>query len=283
MEHNGWKETKDHEYQQLSQSSEMNLATTATLRTRTWRKLERTAIEWKRPPDHIFMTAYAGVTRRVPEVTRIGEDVKQIRHRIEQEGQRKCSVDYEQESLAFNQAYFFRNFYKCLCLLAFEGIPPSAKYLADLGAGAGPFALAAGLVCRKQFKRVTMIDESAAQLSLGRNIYDEEALSYVKLINARLFGFVPPQEFFRIASFWLCETELFRSPSLWEMCALSGPGALIIDYRDVLEELASSLDHSPFRYRLISLSVVPTLEVASKLEKDNVTIHGLRIYPKFNR
>jgi len=228
-------------------------------------------------PDSIFVAVHEEIIRDLPDLGNLTENAKRLRYRIELAGIRSRPVDYDLESLSFNQAFFFRNFYKCLCLLSADRTSLASDFVADLGAGAGPFALAATLMRGVEFQRLIIIDQSHSQLSLARSIFSTKGIRGVNLKNASLFEAAPPAEYHRISSYWLCDSEFLGNYSDIKNHLLIGHGALLLDYPDILEAVVASLDRSAFECRLLSLSVRPGHAVRSILEKDDVSIYGLSV------
>jgi hypothetical protein len=83
-----------------------------------------------RQSDAIFLRAHERIVRAVPELGASTPLTREIIQRVELQGNRSHPADYKSDSLSFNQAYFFRNFYKCLCVLNIPGvIPPRSGLL----------------------------------------------------------------------------------------------------------------------------------------------------------
>jgi hypothetical protein len=239
-------------------------------------------VDLNQVPDALFLQTHKLICESFPQLVGTSDRVGEIRCKIERGGLIGHAIDYEEEFLEFNRAYFFRNLYKCLCLLMlmYNNMSHIIANVVDLAAGAGPFALAANLIFRCKLERTMLVDKSAGQLSLARHIFNLMNLSSVEIKNLSLFEFAPPSTYYRLCSYWLCEDPVIRRAlPEWTQTWLP-PGALFIDYRDVLEEFSSYLDRSLFKCRLFSMVVKPTSEVARQLEQEHVSIHGLRVSPR---
>jgi hypothetical protein len=240
-------------------------------------RLEWEEVHLRHAPDSIFLQSHKAITKQVPTLQKITTASSQIQHHVELSSLRQYDINYDRESLAFNQAYFFRNLYKCLSLLVWSRQETALTNVVDLASGAGPFALAARLIDGDRFHRTMLVDKSSAQLSLARRVFAAMGVPITDVENTSLLHFIPPPDLYRLCSYWLCESDCYRQFSRWHSHALLQPGALFIDYREVLEEFASLLEISLFCYRLISINVKPSYEVASQLEKEYVSVYGLRV------
>jgi hypothetical protein len=253
----------------------------AAPRVRTWFEKKWTRVEAPPKAADIFLCLYEKTVYAIPELGTSTQSARDIMRRLETFGNRYHPADYESESLAFNQAYFFRNLYKCLCVL---NVPSSMRHgtsIVDLGAGAGEFALAWHACGGDGNGQVLLVDRSAAQLKLADRIFNAlEVRPRPTLKRATLFEYTPPNQMLRLVSFVLCESDWYRDPNTNNIRGLIGKGAIIIDYSDVIEELVTNIDLNYYSCVLTKMYVVLEPEIATRLGKVDVTINAAYIAPR---
>ena len=140
----------------------------------------------------------------------------------------------------------------------------SGGSVVDLGSGAGPFGIAVNR-SGMSVSETLLVDMSHSQLIMARRLF--QTLGYCRQLEtkrATLFNFTPPFEYFRVASYVLCETDWYQRPRADEIPMLVGNGAIIIDYQHVLDEFASNIDRSQFEFQLFSMGWFATQKVAKR-------------------
>lgn len=229
-------------------------------------------------PDEIFLSTAANLSKFLPEVVEINDRVRGLKRLVKH--QENVRFDYNRDAMVFNQAYFLRNFYKCLCLLSSPDVLIPGDNIVDIGSGAGPFSLAAHLTYYHNcFKQVILIDSSTTQLLIAHQIFEVMKVPLTDLRANRLPQCLLPSDFYRLASYWLCEQDYTHFKNE-DRRILFGQGILFIDYPNVLEEFIATLDLNIHSCRLLFNSVQLAPDVARVLEKENVTVHGLAIKPR---
>jgi len=185
----------------------------------------------------------------VPELLGTTRDSRRIKLKLELLGSKGGRfVDYDQDYLAFNQAFFFKNLYKCL--LALENTRkcsllkacPAGLPVLDIGSGAGTFSIAWSAIMRSYTPTIELFDNCFSQLTLAARIF---SVLDAKKIYYRCEAVSPRQDYsrgLRLISYWFCEQD---DHALWSHIATKngflGDCAIVIDYPNVIERIISSL------------------------------------------
>jgi len=161
---------------------------------------------------------------------------------------------YEQHAEAFNSSQFFKNLLKCLlaCSVASERFKPT-KLAIDLGAGGGPMSLAA--ISALGVEKALLIDESAAQLHLARNVGNamsfSERLSFMR-------AHIPIDASFQnlnvYSSYWLSENpaDAKEIAEAHEGCS----SFLIVDTPSIVDSILDKMsEHFDIRSGSVRFSV----------------------------
>ena len=186
--------------------------------------------------------------------------------------------------LCFDQAYFFRNFFKCLvgvrCLAAAINLSGSERHIIDIGCGAGTFALAAYLLWNR-WDEYILVDKELAQLCYAKKLFEAVEVKNVKFLHADGLSLISRRGF-RIASYWLCGNKNALINATDEMLhGLLRDGCGIIDYAENVDAFMSRVQAivGPNRIRRIEANTFPPDEIAKAIRSARVNVHLLAIDP----
>ena len=158
---------------------------------------------------------------------------------------------------------------------------PLRTPIADLGAGAGTFALAYSMLAGHVLPPLLLVDRSVCQLALAKRIFTSVDLRRkATLKHATLFDYTPPNKYFRLLSYVLCETTWYHTSATDVVHALVGPGAIIIDYADIIDAFEKTIDRDRYVCRRIMTRIALTSATATILGKSDVSINALHILPR---
>jgi hypothetical protein len=161
---------------------------------------------------------------------------RQLVARVE-EARENLRIDYDTLAIDFNQAYFTRNYLKCLHYLrSFSNNPLAIESrVFDLGGGAGPFSLAARHY-NPQLETI-LIDRSSAQVLLARTLSLRGGLRHVdQTCKMDILTEDLDDTPLRIASYWACENSsgLIQAPSLARVAL--GKRCIVLDYPHIVQQ-----------------------------------------------
>jgi hypothetical protein len=189
-------------------------------------------------------------------------------------------IDYDEDYLAFNQAFFLKNLYKCFIALSFVkcNITIDNYEFVDIGSGAGAFSLAAKSLFRQPNLSLKMIDNCNKQLDLLKRVIGSVKAELIK-------GFFPVDfervEGIRLASYWLCEQD--DSCTLDETGRIKknilGEAAIFIDYPNIIGKLIQKLDPT-FEFIKWSLNFKIPVHTKTILDEPRIRIHGAAVFKK---
>ena len=238
-----------------------------------WHEVSQPAVD-----NDLFLSVHQRLVDKVPELGVSSPTAKRMLRTVERERGRTGLVDYERNSLEFNQAFFFRNFYKCLLVANQLALSPNfGGGLVDLGCGAGPFALAMHMSTHYSISPVLLLDRSREQLSLAKKVFSAVNSDLPTIIHDSLCTFNLPRTLFRVSSYLLCEGTWYKRPSLTKLNQLIGPSAVIIDYPEVLDVFALYLDQHGYAFLATRCVVRLTDAIKQLIRQDYVKVHFLQI------
>jgi hypothetical protein len=218
------------------------------------------------------------------EITSVSKHLKESdeSHRLKTQlsrGAETFVIDYENCASEFNQAFFVRNYVKCLLYLRTLpcNILASVNTVVDLGGGAGPFSLAARHLNSQLATLV--IDRSESQISQAIKlsvVYGLKHVSRTMLADMRQLRIDPRP--MRILSYLVCENidELPYNPAL--RSTLFGNRCIVVDYPHIVKKAALlASDFGGLSRHMVSAkhSVCPRL--AEILGQPTITYGGVCI------
>jgi hypothetical protein len=153
-------------------------------------------------------------------------------------------LDYDEHALAFNRAYFLRNYLKSLVYLRSLPSRVNSRLAStiDIGGGAGPFSFA--VKTELPDITTTLLDSSAEQVRIARFLSDFVGLrhiwrSSITDVFQASFGLTPT----RLFSYWLCENYTTFNTVPMMRPRLFGRLSVVIDYPEVvMHEVAVARD-----------------------------------------
>jgi len=164
------------------------------------------------------------IKNNFPELLLKTDQSSFVKNQIDQKAY-DYKVNYSKESLAFNQAYFLKNLYKCLIALTYldQYNLLQKQPICDIGCGGGCFTLAYQLV----FGRVdaNLIDKSSSQLAIAKQICTDFNVSFC---NCDLSSDILNNQNLNLYSYSLGEQSDIKNTNL-------GDNLLLIDYPEVIE------------------------------------------------
>lgn len=150
-------------------------------------------------------------------------------------------INYENQALAFNKAYFFKNLYKALIVLEnfANNYRDNSFAVEDIGAGAGVFTIALYAIFGKPVYPVTLFDSSVSQLAIAKRIFQ---ILQIENVNFKQGGFIPipslSPENLRLFSYWFCEQpDLICVSDIQYLKNVLGSSGIVIDYEEVISKL----------------------------------------------
>lgn len=111
-------------------------------------------------------------------------------------------INYKENAIEFNQAYYFKNLLKCLAVLSFlqEASYLNYKTIIDLGCGAGTFSNAYSKYFN--FEQAILIDKSSEQIQLADKLNQKNNITF---INADLNSIKVKEKALILCSYLFCE------------------------------------------------------------------------------
>lgn len=187
----------------------------------------------------------------------------------------KASIDYELHALEFNQAYWLRNFIKCLAIsrLASNEIQAQSRFI-DVGGGTGPFAAAAAEIAKDA--RITINDSSKEQEKLFKELRRHN------LINQRItfrsqrvnLNFLTRNKTPRLFSYVLCENQELLATQA-QVRNVIGELAVVVDYWQIIERIAEVSFSVGLHAKIISRIEIPLgNRLARVIGQDTITVSG---------
>ena len=209
---------------------------------------DEVATEYIQTPltNSLFANIVKSISREWPEFMELDRDTLSVRSLIQNyQLDNPHVIDYENQALAFNKAYFFKNLYKTLVVLENASVDFSThRYLSliDVGAGAGTFTIAWHAIFGALEYPVTLLDKSTEQLAIAKRILD------ILKIDKTCFKteyFIPTSITdvnFRLFSYWFCEQPdlVFASENTYFKNIL-GANGIILDYSEVISKISKQI------------------------------------------
>jgi rRNA small subunit methyltransferase G len=205
--------------------------------------------------------------------------IDKLRSRVQNDGF-YSNINYEQNALVFNQAFFLKNFLKCYYYLEhLNSIRKlDVKNCADIGAGAGVFSIA--LKCFCPHLRSTLYDNSINQIFIAREI-----LMLLKLDRnwssdcSDVYTSEIPISTTRLFSYFACEEAFVNQPKVPGFPCLVGKMAYVIDYPDILtvkidETKAQGGSYSEF----VNFKRDVPGDLCEYLGENSITISGVTLH-----
>lgn len=220
-----------------------------------------------------FLSLRQRILKSVPELAESGPSADSARQRIRTLSSSGKTIDYNDLSVGFNQAYFFKNLYKNM--LFFRALGPEIDSLADtisdIGAGAGTASVAWLTIFDHQPSSWFLIDLSAQQLLMAERI--------LHAVSSRRFSFLCADAMKRndltcgtvLASYWLCEQNL--STFIKHATFATAKHIFIIDYQDVIDAVQTSLRRS-HHYKVYDLRCALPPSIQSIIGESEVRATG---------
>lgn len=193
-------------------------------------------------------------------------------------------IDYDEYWSAFNQSYFFKNLYKAFATIKYLQVcdlielKPDSTVI-DVGCGAGVYTIAWNILFDKHKSKHILIDRNKFQLGLARRI--------TKIFNDNIFEFHNasfPDDFdqlhgIRLFSYYFCEQEDYsRFLDANNLSKMIGEGALIIDYRYIIDRL-ENITNSKFKFTRWTIKVEKLPQILVEKDKKGQYIYGAYIKP----
>ena len=201
---------------------------------------------------------------------------KDIKNFIGNYGRQTVNLKYEKYALAFNQAFFFKNFYKSLVALSHlkkEGFETDLPVI-DVGCGAGVFSIAWNIVFGINKNHIALIDKSKAQLTFAKKIAQILNFNKVEFCHGSFLEDFSTMNGLRLFSYWFCEQDISRLNDPKTLENIVGDGAIFIDYRMVINSLQSIFANEEYSLYRFDLGVRPRPHTCSLLKEENINVHG---------
>lgn len=193
-------------------------------------------------------------------------------------------IDYDKYWFAFNQKYFFKNLYKAFVTIKYMQsrdliAPKNDLTLIDVGCGAGVFTIAWKILFGRCKYETILIDRNKFQLESARRLTKIFKDNKFEFYNASF-----PDEFdqlhgIRLFSYYFCEQEdhgaLFDTNNLSKIV---GEGALIIDYRYIIDRL-QNITNSKFKFIRWTIKVEKIPQILAEKNQKEQYIYGAYITP----
>lgn len=228
--------------------------------------------------DRISLDMLPGDIARISEYLRETQESRSLKLQIGGYAE-NYSIDYESCAPAFNQAFFLRNYLKCIFYL--RSLPPnilaSVTSIVDLGGGAGPFSLAARHI-NPQINTL-VVDKSRAQLSQANRLSVTHGLGHISntahtdMVHLRIEPNIT-----RVLSYSVCENfhRLAFDPAL--RSTVFGNRCIIVDYPRIVSETAFIASNFGGESRhMVSARHTVCSKLTRLLGQSNITYGGVCI------
>ncbi len=188
-----------------------------------------------------FVSISKVLSATLPPLSEFPREAVQIREFVESR-RMNARIIPVRSALAFNQAFLWKNLLKCMIALSISVLPSLKRplRLLDVGSGAGVFSIAWAQTNRPFHDTIQLIDRDSAQLAIARTLANAIHDQHWAFRETEFPGSIQEPESYRLASYWLCEQNLEQvCGDAQRFAHCFGPGAIVVDYPDIIESLAT--------------------------------------------
>lgn len=238
----------------------------------------------RRAADSIFLDAAERLSRYLPGFLEPTEASIRFRTRIEHQPWHSHRINYNYEANEFNQAFFLKNFYKCLLVSMYTGAAACHRpvKVVDIGAGAGTFSIAWQLLRGQD--NILLVDTSEHQLCLATRFAEALGLPDRRSLCSEFPAGTAAAQRLRLASYWFCEQNLDAITTDREAFeAIIGPGTIVVDYSEVIDRIFAAF---PAHYDVVGrwrVTAPLTGEMARLIGESSIRVYATYVRPAHTR
>jgi 16S rRNA G527 N7-methylase RsmG len=243
----------------------------------------RRAIDKRRNhANKVFLRTIDALYARFPVLFATSQLTNEMRALVKHQGKSNPeAINYTDQALSFNQAFFRKNLYKNIYFLNWlrqQQHLTNTSHVIDIGSGAGVATIAWAMAIGAAHTHFLLMDRSLEQLHLAQQTLAALNIQRVSLQQSHIAEFPATAQGVHLISYWVCEQP--QLPSIRSVAdfrsAMQG-GIVVIDYPEHIDRFAAWMQTHGLGEGAIRKSLsTETLSrlVRSYMPETQINVHG---------